>query len=175
MKHTLQISTLFLEPSFWIFPKLHWGSPSRKNSRLFKLNNRNSCEISDVSRVFLGRPVHTSNARSRQDGWRWAECFSKLVPPETLKKHSLALSTLKFLCKTFPKLLKLSLQKTLFRGWFLKNSYIRINILYGYKLWELRSGLSLKDAVSSTDEITQSSVNYLRKRARKYSRNLLHS
>ena len=34
-----------------------------------------------------------------------AEKFSKLVPPDTLKMRCLALSVLRFLCKTFLKLL----------------------------------------------------------------------
>ena len=46
----------------------------------------------------------------------------------------MALSILRFLCKTFSKLLKLSLQKTLFRGWFFKKWYIQIKNLYRYKL-----------------------------------------
>ena len=61
--------------------------------------------ISD--RVFLGRCEHV---------WRRVEKFSKFVPSDTLKMHSLALSVLRFLCKTFSKLSKLLLRKTLFRG-----------------------------------------------------------
>ena len=37
------------------------------------------------------------------------------------------------------------------------------------------SDLSLKDAVSSTEGITQSSVNYLHKRKSEYSRDVLRS
>ena len=55
------------------------------------------------------------------------------VPPDTLEMHSLVLSVLRFLCKTFLKLLRLTLQKTLFHRWFLKNSHIQIKNLYGYK------------------------------------------
>ena len=58
----------------------------------------------------------------------------KVVPPDTLKMDSLALSVLRFLCKTFSKLLKPTLRKTSFREWFLKSSYIQIKNLYGYKL-----------------------------------------
>ena len=50
------------------------------------------------------------------------EKFSKFVHPDTLKMHSLTLSVIIFLCKTFSKLLKLTLLKTLFRKDFLKNS-----------------------------------------------------
>ena len=81
---------------------------------------------SDVSIVFLGRLVHISKPRRRHHGWRKAEKFSKCVPPDTLKMHSLALSVLRFLCKTFSKLLKVTLRKALFCGWFLKKSYIQI-------------------------------------------------
>ena len=43
------------------------------------------------------------------------------------------------------------------------------------KLWELRSDLTLKDAASSTEGITWSSVSYLHKRKWWYSRDLLRS
>ena len=43
------------------------------------------------------------------------------------------------------------------------------------KLWELRSDLTLKDAASSTEEITWSSVSYLHKIKWWYSRDLLRS
>ena len=69
----------------------------------------------DVSRVFLSRPVHTSNPRRQYHGWRQTGKFSKFVPPNALKMHSLALSVLRFLCKPFSKLLKLALRKALFR------------------------------------------------------------
>ena len=65
-------------------------------------------------------------------GWCQAGKFSKFVPPDTLKIHSLALSVLRFLCKAFSKLLKLTLQKTL--DDFIKNSHIQIKNSYGYKL-----------------------------------------
>ena len=93
---------------------------------------------------FLGRPVHISDPRRCRHGWRRAEKFSKFVPPNTLKMHSLALSVLRFLCKTFPKSLKLSLRKTLFRGWFSKISYIQIKKLYGYKLVRAAKWYELK-------------------------------
>ena len=71
---------------------------------------------SDVSRDFLGITVHTSNPERCHHGWRQAEEFLNFVPPDTPKMHSLALSVLRFLCKTFSKLLKFTLQKTLFLG-----------------------------------------------------------
>ena len=43
------------------------------------------------------------------------------------------------------------------------------------RLRELRSDLSLKDAASSTEVITRSSVNYLRERKSEYSLDLLCS
>ena len=60
--------------------------------------------------------------------------FQKFVPPDTLKIHSLALSAHRFLCETFPKYLKFTIQKALFRWWFLKNSYIQIKNLYSFKI-----------------------------------------
>ena len=99
---------------------------------------------SDASRVFLDRLVHISDPRRCHHGWRRAEKFSKFVPPNTLKMHSLALSVLRFLCKTFPKSLKLSLRKTLFRGWFSKISYIQIKKLYGYELVRAAKWYELK-------------------------------
>ena len=56
------------------------------------------------------------------------------MPLDTPKMHSLDFSLVGFLCKTFFKLLKLLLWKTLFYGWFLKNSYIKIKNVYGYNL-----------------------------------------
>ena len=81
--------------------------------------------------------------------WRREEKFSKFVPPDTLQMHSLALLVLRFFCKTFSKLLKLTLGKNLFRELFLKNSIIQIKYLYGNL-----SNLSLKYAASSTEGIT---------------------
>ena len=100
--------------------------------------------ISDVYRVFLGRPVHTSNPRRWHHGWRRVEKFSKFVPPETVKIRSLALSFLRFLCKSFFKLLKLSLRK--------KIKIFKQKICMAISLWGLQSNLTLKDAVSNTEE-----------------------
>ena len=72
--------------------------------------------ISVVSRTFLGRLVHTLNPQRRHHSWHQAQKFSKFVPPNILKMQSLALSVLRFLYKTFSKLLKLTLKKTHFRG-----------------------------------------------------------
>ena len=83
-------------------------------------------------------------------GWYQPEQLSKFVLPDTLKMHSLALSFLTLLCKTFSKLFKLAFQKILFRWWFLKNSHIKYKICMNTGLWELWSSLSLKDAASST-------------------------
>ena len=110
---------------------------------------------SDVSRVFLGRPIHISNPRRHQHGWHQAEKCSIFVLPNTPKINSLAPYVLRFFCKTFSKFLQLSLRKTLFRAYL--NNFMAI------RLCELRSDLSLKGAVSSTERITGSSVNYLHK------------
>ena len=67
---------------------------------------------SDVSRVFLGRPVTSSSPSSPfcRHGWRK---LLNLVAPDALKMHSLAMPVLRFLCKTFSKLRKLN-NETLF-------------------------------------------------------------
>ena len=62
------------------------------------------------------------------------EYIFKIVPPYALKMHFLTLSLLRFFCKTFSELLKLTLRSTISRGWFLKNSYIHKQNLYGYQL-----------------------------------------
>ena len=88
--------------------------------------------MSDVSRVFLGRPVHIWNAQRHHHGCCRAYTLSKLSP-NALKMHSKALSALRFLCKTFSKLLKFVLRSILSLGWFLRNSHIQKQNLYGYK------------------------------------------
>ena len=60
------------------------------------------------------------NPWRRYQSWRRAVNVSKFVLPDALKMHSLALFVLRFLSKTFPKLLKFKLQDTLLGGWFLK-------------------------------------------------------
>ena len=75
---------------------------------------------------FLGKLVHTSNPQSCCHGCCWAEKFLKFMLPDTLKMHSLALPVVRFPWKTSSNLLKLTLRKTIFRGWFLRNPYIQI-------------------------------------------------
>ena len=70
------------------------------------------------------------NPSSHHHGWHQLKSFSKFAPPDALKIHSLALSTLRFLA--FSNLCLHN--KTLFCGWFLKNSYIQTKNWYGYKL-----------------------------------------
>ena len=77
---------------------------------------------SEVSRVFIGRPVTSCFWADRlhlgvlpplfrHHGWR--KCLN-LVPPDALKMHSLAaVPVLRFLCKTFSKLRELN-KETLF-------------------------------------------------------------
>ena len=120
-----------------------------------------------IQSFFLGRPVHTLNPR-RRHRLAQSEKVPKFVPPDILNVHSLALSVLRILCKTFSKLLNLALRKTLFHGRFLKNSHIQIKFFMAISLCELRSSLTLKDAASSTEGITLSSVNCLRKRRSDY-------
>ena len=70
---------------------------------------------------FGGRPVHTSNPQKTEPWLALNRYIFKIVPQNALKMHSLALPVLRFLCKTFFKLLKFTLQNT-------------IPSLYGYKL-----------------------------------------
>ena len=49
---------------------------------------------SNVSRIFLGRPIHTLNPWRCHHGWCRAEKFSKFVLPDTLKMHSLKIKNL---------------------------------------------------------------------------------
>ena len=51
---------------------------------------------SDISRAFLGRPVHTSNPWSCPHGWCRLGKFSEYVPPDVQKTHSLVLPSLRF-------------------------------------------------------------------------------
>ena len=70
---------------------------------------------------FWGRPVHTWNSPP----WLAPRVkFSKVAP---LKMHSLPLSVLRFHWKWFSKLFFFLVE------WFLKNSYIHTQKLYGYK------------------------------------------
>ena len=57
----------------------------------------------DVSRVFLGRLIHTLNPGKRHHDWHSGKNVSKLVLADALKLHPLALFALRFFCKTFPK------------------------------------------------------------------------
>ena len=134
---------------------------SRKRYRLLASS---FFHITCVHRVVLGRSVHTSNTRRGHHGWRRAEKFSKFVPPDTLKMHSLAHSVLRFICKRFSKILKLTLQKTIFRGWFIKIHIFKQNVCMAMSLWLVRGAKrsELKDETSSTEGITRSSANGLR-------------
>ena len=63
-------------------------------------------DSSDVSRVFLSRPVTSWSYPSPFPHHGWQK-FLNLVPPDALKMHSLTMPVLRFLCKTFSKLRKL--------------------------------------------------------------------
>ena len=93
--------------------------------------------------------------------WHQVERLSKFVPPDTLEMHSVALPVLRF-CKTFSKILRLTLQKLFFVDDFLKIHIFKQKICMATSLWELQSYLSLIDAASTTKRITRISGNYLR-------------
>ena len=89
--------------------------PTKINHPDLYLNN---IKIKTVTypEFFGGQTVHTSNPRPRHHGWRYVVKFSKCVSPDALNMHYPALSVLRFLCKTFSKLLKFTLQNTLLSG-----------------------------------------------------------
>ena len=73
---------------------------------------------------------------------------SKSVPPDALKKHSLALPV--------PRTLSLHYKTLFFVEDFLKIHIFKLKNIMAMNLWELRSNQSWKDAVRG---IIQSSVN----------------
>ena len=89
---------------------------------------------SNISRAFLDRLLHIWTQKRHHHGWCQGEKNSKFLPLDTIKMHSLALPVLRFFSKTFPILLKFTLQNIRLHGWALKNSYIQVKILCDYKL-----------------------------------------
>ena len=71
----------------------------------------------------------------------------KTVPPNALKMHSVAVSTLKFICKTFSKLIKFALQNTIPLRWLLKNSYIQKQNFYVHKVVRAAKKQNLKSVI----------------------------
>ena len=76
----------------------------------------NSCLIfhnfSDISRVFWADWY--LHGMQKAPSWLVASCYIlKIVTPNAIKMHSLAPPDLTFLCKTFSKLFKFTLQNTL--------------------------------------------------------------
>ena len=111
-----------------------YASSFHASNELIQLN------WSDVSRVFLGRLVHTLNPWRHHYGWDANRYISKTVPPNALKMHSLTF----FLVDYFEKI------------------HIFINkICMAINLRELQSDLSWKDVATSAEGIIGSSVNYL--------------
>ena len=82
--------------------------------------------VSDLSRAFLSRPVHTLKPQRHQHGWYQLYKFPKPVPPDTPKMHSLDLFVLRFLCKTFFKLLLVYITKN-FPSWMIFKKLIYSN------------------------------------------------
>ena len=118
--------TWFLEKILWYFKSdsEHLLKLTRSEGFLavnFKLPYKKKLFYFVVSvtypEFFLGRPVHTSNPWRLHHGWCRACTFSKLVPRNNQKMHSLALSVRRFLCKMFFKLRKFTLQNTLRPGY----------------------------------------------------------
>ena len=89
---------------------------------------------SDVSRVFLGRPVHITNPQRNQHGWRQAEKFAIVVLPNTLKMHSLAPYVLIFFVKHFQNCLNFPYEKLFSAHDFLKIYIFKQNICMAIRL-----------------------------------------
>ena len=87
--------------------------------------------------------THQTYKGATMVGSKWRK-VSKFVPPDTLNMLSLALSVLRFLCKTFSGLLKFSLQKTLSWRIFKNFLYSEKKNLMAIRLWELRNDSDLK-------------------------------
>ena len=64
------------------------------------------------------------------------EKFSKFLPQDAQKIHSLALSVLGFLCKTFSKSLKLTLQNSSFTSTSFSNCFSHLSIFLYSKLYQ---------------------------------------
>ena len=130
--------------------------------------------FSDISKVFFGRPVPHGTMEGATMVGTEQRNFQGLCL-QILYKCTLWLWLfLNFFVKHFVNYLVL-LTKNFSVDNFLKKSYIQIKNLYGYKIVRAWSDLSLKDAASSTEGITRSSVSYLCKRKNEYSRDLLRS
>ena len=118
----------FANASNTIFAVCHnkWWSP--------QLMTKSLAYDSDVSRAFLGQ-TSTHIKPTKAPPWlALSQEIFKICTFRYSKNALLALSVFRFPCKTFSKLLNLTLRKTLFCGWFLKSSYIQIRNLYGCKL-----------------------------------------
>ena len=70
--------------------------------------------------------------------------LKNILPPGTLKMHSLDFSVLSFHFKTFSKLLKFILRNTLLGRCFSKSSYIQIKYVYIHKLVRAANQFQLK-------------------------------
>ena len=82
----------------------------------------------------------------------------KIFPPDAQKIHSMALSVFRFLCQLFSKLFSSSWM--IFKELMIFDIFIN-KFCMAINLCELQSDLNWKDAASSTEGITRSSVNYL--------------
>ena len=118
------------------------------------LQSNSNKVISDVSMIFMAdqyAPVHSSR-----------EIFQIFV--SRYSKNALPGSVfLDFLVKHFPNCLAFITKDSSSRMIFKQFIYSNKKICFVISFWELQMDLSWKNSASSTDGITQSSVNYLRK------------
>ena len=106
----------------------------------------------NLSRIFLGRPIHTLNPQRSRHGWRLVGRFLKFVPPDA--QYCLAFFVLWFPYKTLYKLLSLHFKTP--SSWITVKKFRESNKT-NYVTWNL----NWKDVASSIEGITWSSVNYL--------------
>ena len=81
---------------------------------------------------------------------------------------------LKFCVKHFPNYLALNFETRFLVDDFLKSHILKERIWMVIRFWKLKSNLNWKDVASSPETIIRNSVNYLRRRKSKHSRDLLH-
>ena len=102
-----------------------WAKITHCSRRIIEINKFSHVSLNiDVSKLFFGRLSHKSNPRRCHLCWRRADKFLKFVTADAVKMHSLALSVLRVICKTFFTFF--TLRNTLLRGWFLKHLYIQM-------------------------------------------------
>ena len=116
-KYAFQISW----PTLWV----EFSCLNAAESQLGHIFNYKEC-------FWVDRYIHWTHKGATMVGINQLNSLI-FVPPDVKKMHLLALSVLRFLCKTFSKLLKFTLWNSFLCRWLLKNSNIQIKNLCGSK------------------------------------------